>query len=83
MPSKIRSAPRTARPGWQRDPALSCPLDEAGEYTLRVKQCDQGEPHEQADQVDDVAYVLNVSLRRESPEGNINSAIGQSNNRLP
>ena len=83
MPSKIRSAPRTARPGWQRDPALSCPLDEAGEYTLRVKQCDQGEPHEQADQVDDVAYVLNVSLRGEAPEGNLNRAIAQSGNNLP
>lgn len=75
----VCSADRPTRPGWQRDPALFCPLDEPGEYTLVVKVCTEhaGSP------VDVVAYLLNVSLRGEAPEGNMNRAIAQSRNNLP
>lgn len=75
----VCSADRPTRPGWQRDPALFCPLADSGEYTLVVKVCTEhaGSP------VDLVAYLLNVSLRGEAPEGNMNRAIAQSRNNLP
>jgi hypothetical protein len=79
----ICTADRPPQPGWQRDPAVFCPLDDPGEYTLRVKMCEQGDVHDSADQADEVAYLLNVSLRGEAPEGNMNRAIAQSRNNLP
>ncbi len=76
---KICWAGRPMRPGWQRDPRLSCPLETAGSYFLRVfrGQCgnidacgaltESGAPESSP-----TAYLLRVRLVDvEDSEGNL------------
>lgn len=77
-------ADRPARPGWQRDPALACPLPALGgraEYTLRVTVKSGGCGPGSAGGHDLAAasvsagtrtpYVLNWSLRRIATDGRL------------
>lgn len=86
-------ADRPARPGWQRDPAIACPLPKTRGVTtyelrvgLKVGGCGPG-----ANGGHDVAlyaspgesqvtpYLLNWSLRRIAPDGDLQSAGARSN----
>jgi len=86
-------ADRPARPGWQRDPAIACPLPKSrgnATYTLRVSLkaggCGPG-----ASGGHDITvsaspggsqltpYLLNWSLRRIAPDGALQSASARSN----
>jgi hypothetical protein len=87
-------ADRPVRPGWQRDPRLSCPLmpsRRSGEtYTLRVSLRGEGEnpcgpdglyPDPAPDEPDH-PYLLDVSLRDIVPEGAMKPAIALGTNRF-
>ena len=82
--SMVCWADRPARPGWQRDPAIACPLPDAGrpaQYQLRVSLksggCGPGGAGGHAAAVAMAApssgtvtpYVLNWSLRRVADDG--------------
>lgn len=83
-------ADRPARPGWQRDAALHCPLMADGFYWLRIGLSEH-DPHEHAADLtaseplgdDLVPYLVNVSVRAEAPEGLLTRAIARSRNTLP
>lgn len=86
-------ADRPARPGWQRDPAIACPLPKVNgnaTYTLivslKVGGCGPGaiDGHEAAVAASSVAseitpYLLNWSLRRIALDGDLQSASARSN----
>lgn len=86
-------ADRPARPGWQRDPALACPLPEGrgnAEYRLRVTLkaggCGPGASggHESAALAaptdgPGVPYVLSWSLRRVAADGRLQNQAQRGN----
>lgn len=86
-------ADRPARPGWQRDPALACPLPEArgnAEYRLRVTLkaggCGPGASggHESAALAaptdgPGIPYVLSWSLRRIAADGRLQNQAQRAN----
>lgn len=86
-------ADRPARPGWQRDPALACPLPEVrgnAEYQLRVSLkaggCGPGgtgghDASTLAAPVDGpgTPYVLNWSLRRIAADGRLQNQASRAN----
>ena len=67
---KICWAGRPARPGWQRDPRLACPIANAGEYSLRVFRgqcgstaaCDNAVTESGAPESSPTHYLLRVRL---------------------
>ena len=86
-------ADRPARPGWQRDPAIACPLPKTRgntAYTLRVGLkvggCGPGAngghdvtPYASPGDSQVTPYLLNWSLRRIAPDGDLQSASARSN----
>ncbi|MEJ2523281.1 MAG: hypothetical protein P8080_10465 [Gammaproteobacteria bacterium] len=89
MGEVICHAGRPMRPGWQRDPALACPLPARksnGEYILAVKLggCGGGYTPPEADVPFDVngpgttTYVLNYSLRGMASDGHLEAQAAKS-----
>lgn len=85
-------AGRPMRPGWQRDPALVCPLPKTGAntiYVLTVKLgggCGQpadgfSAPSGRVDATTEgaVPYVLNLSLRGVASDGHLEAELAKSN----
>jgi hypothetical protein len=77
---KICWAGRPIRPGWQRDPRLACPLEDQGEYVLRVFRgqcgntaaCDNAVTESGAPGSSPTHYLLRVRLVDvEDSEGNL------------
>lgn len=82
-------ATRPRSPGWQRDPRLVCLLPvilgRPAEYRLRVALSDDDCSdllYPLPESLEDVPYVLNVSLRRVARPGGLAQAITSSKNRF-
>lgn len=84
-------ADRPARPGWQRDPRLSCPIPESRGwrgYVLRVAlrgeegACGQTDVYPSVPEGGFQPYLLNVSLRRIASPGDLDRALDRSTNRF-
>ncbi len=84
-------ADRPARPGWQRDPSIACPLPDGkgnSQYVLRVSiksgGCGPGGHGHDASSVASegigIPYVLNWSLRRVASDGGLLNQSNRSGN---